>query len=572
MSFKIGKNILKVVDNFNIGVLTINRILTSNNSFNGIENTNIFIEEIIKSCKTKNEKLKQNSNDETKIQTNITPQNEHVVKENENIPKQEIIYKKDLKKASDINSNEIKPQKEDDSFLIKTDRLKFVGKASKIPTSSISRAINFGFLGASLFTNSLSMMVMDKIKGEDKKFSSYLVSESNAEKLTNTLCKMRGAALKLGQILSTFEDVVIPEPIKMALEKARAEADIMPNSQLIKILKHEYGKGWKEKFIEFNEEPFAAASVGQVHKAILKDGTTVAVKIQYPGVAQSIDSDLQNLKRVFDYFKMFPKGMYIDDLVKNLGNELRMECDYTQESEKQTLFRNLLSQDFFYYVPKVIKDYSTNLILCSEFVEGTNVDELDGYPQHIKDKVGEKILELTLRELFEFKFMQTDPNPANFFYDGFSNRINLIDFGAARPFDEKFVDNYMAIVHSAAINDQDNVIRYSKEIGFLTGMESKIMMESHCQATLAVGEPFNIKMKDEYFDFGNQDLTRKIYKLIPTMLKHRLKAPPTEVYSLHRKLSGAYLICIKLKSRVRSKKLFFDIYNKFYKTRLENKL
>ena len=100
-------------------------------------------------------------------------------------------------------------------------------------------------------------------------------------------------------------------------------------------------------------------------------------------------------------------------------------------------------------------------------------------------------------------------------------------------------------------------------------MESKIMLDSHTQATLAVGEPFNINLKDEVFDFSNQNLTRKIYKLLPTMLKHRLKAPPTEIYSLHRKLSGAYLICIKLKSRVRAKKLFFDIYDKFYKNRLE---
>lgn len=366
---------------------------------------------------------------------------------------------------------------------------------------------------------------------------------------------------------SSFEDIIIPEPIKFALEKARAEADIMPHSQLIKILKNEYGKNWKEKFQDFDEKPFAAASIGQVHQAISKEGEKMAIKIQYPGVAQSIDSDLSNLKRIFEYFKIFPKGLYIDELVKNLGNELKMECNYIEEASKQMLFKEMFKSDPFFYIPEIKSEYSTNLIIASQFVEGHNVDELDNYPQEIRDKVGSKILELCLRELFEFNFMQTDPNPANFFYDHKNNRLNLIDFGAARKFEKSFVDTYMKIVHAAANNDKDTVIEYSKHIGFLNGRENSVMREAHASATLAVGEPFNVK-NEEIFDFGNQNLTRKIYKLLPTMLKHRLKAPPTEIYSLHRKLSGAYLICIKLKSRVKSKQMFFDIYDNFYKGRI----
>jgi aarF domain-containing kinase len=344
----------------------------------------------------------------------------------------------------------------------------------------------------------------------------------------------------------------------------------MPHSQLIKILKAEYGKSWKEQFQEFDESPFAAASIGQVHQAILQSGKKVAVKVQYPGVATSIDSDLNNLKRVFEYFKIFPKGLYIDDLIKNIGNELRMECDYIQEGEKQMLFKNLLKENKNYYVPEIVKEFSTKLILCSEFVNGVNVDELDGeiYSQEERDFVGSKILELCLRELFEFRYMQTDPNPANFFYDKLNRRINLIDFGAARPYEEIFVDKYMKIVHAAAVDDRETIIRVSKDIGFLSGLESKVMLESHTQATLAVGEPFALKNKEEYFDFGNQNLTHKIYKLLPTMLKHRLKAPPTEIYSLHRKLSGAYLICIKLKSKVKSKEMFFNIYDSLYKNKI----
>jgi aarF domain-containing kinase len=355
--------------------------------------------------------------------------------------------------------------------------------------------------------------------------------------------------------------------LRIALEKARAEADIMPHSQLIKILKAEYGKNWKEKFTTFEEKPFAAASIGQVHLAYGKNGEKMAIKIQYPGVAQSIDSDLNNIKRLFEYFKIFPKGLYVDELIKNLGNELKMECNYPQEAEKQMAFKDLLKSYPIFNIPEVKKDYCTNLILASEFIEGNNIDELDEYPQSVRDLVGSKILELCLRELFEFNFMQTDPNPANFFYDDKTIKINLIDFGAARRFDKSFVDNYMKIVHAAAINDRDTLLEYSKRIGFLNGLENQIMKDAHAQATLAIGLPFNVNNQD-VFDFGNQNLTKTIYKLLPTMLKHRLKAPPTEVYSLHRKLSGSYLICIKLKSRVNSKKIFFDIYDKFYKGRI----
>lgn len=341
----------------------------------------------------------------------------------------------------------------------------------------------------------------------------------------------------------------------------------MPHSQLIKILKNEYGKNWKEKFQSFDEKPFAAASIGQVHTAFLKNGEKLAIKIQYPGVAQSIDSDLNNIKRIFDYFKIFPKGLYVNELLKNLGNELKMECNYIEEANKQMAFKELFKDDKFFYIPEVKKDISTNLIIASEFIEGHNVDELDDYPQSVRDKVGSKILELCLRELFEFNFMQTDPNPANFFYDSKKNRINLIDFGAARKFEKSFVDTYMKIVHAAAINDTATLIEYSKRLGFLSGEENHIMLDSHTKATLAIGEPFNVNNGD-VFDFGNQNLTKKIYRLLPLMLKHRIKAPPTEVYSLHRKLSGAYLICIKLKSRVNSKKMFFDIYDQFYKGRI----
>lgn len=143
---------------------------------------------------------------------------------------------------------------------------------------------------------------------------------------------MRGAALKVGQILSASEESVLPPIFRDAMEKARSEADIMPVKQVVRILEKSYGKEWQKNFKEINLFPFAAASIGQVHEAVLADGTRVALKIQYTGVAGSIDSDLDNFKLLIDVLGIFPRGLYLDELIRVTRGELHWECDYTREA------------------------------------------------------------------------------------------------------------------------------------------------------------------------------------------------------------------------------------------------
>lgn len=154
--------------------------------------------------------------------------------------------------------------------------------------------------------------------------------------------------------------------------------------------------------------------------------------------------------------------------------------------------------------------------------------------------------------------MQTDPNPANFFYDLDRKRLHLLDFGAGRDFPEAFLDEYMQIIHGAFINDKDKILHHSHKLGFLTGEENKEMLNAHYLGVLAVGEPF--RQKGRLYDFGNQHITKQIYEVMPTMAKHRLTPPPQEIYSLHRKIVGSYLMCIKLRSRVPARELFEETY------------
>ena len=141
------------------------------------------------------------------------------------------------------------------------------------------------------------------------------------------------------------------------------------------------------------------------------------------------------------------------------------------------------------------------------------------------------MLRLCLNELFVFNFMQTDPNWSNFFYNKATRKIWLLDFGATRPFSKQFVDKYIRIIRAAADNDRAGVLDWSRQLGFLTGYETKAMEDAHAEAVLILGEAF---AKDELFDFGKQHTTRRINNLVPVMINHRLTPPPEETYSLHR--------------------------------------
>lgn len=435
----------------------------------------------------------------------------------------------------------------------------------RVPTTPFSRALGFAGLGAGLawgtVQESAKRLVYGTPPSQDKKSAlSPLLSEKNAERLALALCRMRGAALKIGQMLSIQDESLVPAPILAALDIVRQGADVMPRSQLNQVLDAELGPDWSTKLISFDYEPIAAASIGQVHGAVTKDGMQVAMKIQYPGVANSIDSDIENVRLLLDYTNLIPKGLYLDRAMKVAKEELSRECDYELEAANQKRFRNLLSGTEGFYVPLVVDNLSRKKVLTTELVSGIPIDKVALLDQKTRNYIGEKLLELTLIELFVFRFMQTDPNWSNFLYDEATKLINLIDFGAARDYPKSFVDDYLGMVIACANSDADAVIEMSKRLGFLTGMESDIMLDAHVQAGFIVGLPF---AKPGGYDFRSTNITQGVSNLGATMLKHRLTPPPDEVYSLHRKLSGAFLACVKLGAVVPCREVLLKIYEQY---------
>ena len=427
--------------------------------------------------------------------------------------------------------------------------------------------VSFGGLAAGLGVGALAEVtrrglgINQEGHAQHVKSSNPLLSGANAERIVSTLCRVRGAALKLGQMLSIQDNSMVSPELQKIFERVRNSADFMPTWQMEKVLVSELGSDWNTKIKSFDKRPFAAASIGQVHRAVLHDGREVAMKIQYPGVAESIDSDINNLKGVLSMWSVLPEGLYVDSAMRVARKELTWECDYVREAECLSKFKNLLAEDPILYVPEVISELSTKRVITTELVNGMPLDKMcEQISQEKRNEICRSMLGLCLKEVFVFKFMQTDPNWSNFLYDSITGRVSLLDFGASRGFSQQFTDVYLKAIHAATLNDRNAVLDYSRQMGFLTGYESKVMETAHIDTVMILGEAFTPGVN---FDFSTQSTASRVHNLIPVMLRHRLTPPPEESYSLHRKLAGCFLLCTKLNASIDCHSLFQDVYDNY---------
>ncbi|XP_023807429.1 atypical kinase COQ8A, mitochondrial isoform X1 [Oryzias latipes] len=351
----------------------------------------------------------------------------------------------------------------------------------RVPVTRIGRLVNFGGLAFGLGIGAIAEAAKKsfKIKQEGPRQavldSNPFLSEANAQRIVRTLCKVRGAALKLGQMLSIQDEAFINPQLAKIFDRVRQSADFMPTKQMMKVISGDLGPNWREELEFFEERPFAAASIGQVHLGRLKDGREVAMKIQYPGIAKSIESDVRNIMTALSLSHALPEGLFPEHLVGVMSRELALECDYLREAQCARNFKQLLKDHPFFCVPDVIEELSGRHVLTTTLVPGFPLDKATDLSQGLRNEICEQILVLCLRELFEFRYMQTDPNWSNFFFDPQTHRVALLDFGATRGFDQSFTDAYIEVIKAAADQDREGVLLRSRAMKFLTGYESKVV-------------------------------------------------------------------------------------------------
>lgn len=381
--------------------------------------------------------------------------------------------------------------------------------------------------------------------------SSVFLTRANARRLARRLSRMRGAAMKLGQLLSLEGDDLLPAEFAEALAILRASADAMPASQVRRVLGRAYGREWEKRFRRFDFEPLAAASIGQVHEAVAADGRELALKIQYPGVARSINSDVDNLAAVLRLTRVLPIGIDVSGIVAEAKRQLRAEASYQTEASNLRRYRALLRDDPHLVTPAVHEDLTTERILAMDLIRGRPFEDLRGteHPQALRDAIGASLQRLMFRELFEFRFMQTDPNFANYLFLPETDRVALLDLGAAREISEELACLYRELFRAAIAADRRELERAVVAIGFASADEQVDRMEGFLDLILLVCEP--LRHRGAY-DFGASDLAARVRDAGFALAFERgfLNAPPPPTIFLHRKLAGTFFLCARIRARV----------------------
>jgi predicted unusual protein kinase regulating ubiquinone biosynthesis (AarF/ABC1/UbiB family) len=420
-----------------------------------------------------------------------------------------------------------------------------------VPEGRLNRFLQLGLAAGELAVGG-AIEGLRRLAGSGSSGSgSALLSADNARRLAARLSRMRGAAMKLGQIASMHGEDVLPREFARVLAVLAADAAPMPSEQLHRVLGREWGKGWRSRFARFDEEPIAAASIGQVHRARTLDGRELALKIQYPGVARSIAGDVDNAAALLRLFDLLPVEIDVAGLATEAKRQLMQEADYVAEARFLERYRKLVANDGALLVPRVHRDLTTSRIMAMDYVEGVPLATVarSDLPQPRRDRIGETLERLLFRELFEFGVMQTDPNFGNYLYRRETDRIVLLDFGSTLLLDADFVERYRRITRAVVDGDRDAVAREAEGIGYFAPGASREQARATVDVIELVCEPLTHRGR---YDFGASDLVARTRDLVLELGIRRalLRSPPPRTLFLHRKLAGSFMLLARLGARI----------------------
>ena len=418
----------------------------------------------------------------------------------------------------------------------------------RIPESRLGRLMHLGRLAGGIAGGALSEGARQLGQGRRPSLGDLLLTPANARRLADRLSELRGAAMKVGQILSMEAGEFLPPELTEVLHRLRANAHTMPLGQVAEVLTRAWGKGWERGFKRFSFTPLAAASIGQVHEATTRDGLHLAIKVQYPGVRRSIDSDVDNVATLLNLFRLIPADIDVGPLLAEAKRQLHQEADYQQEAALLGRFADQLAGDPGFEVPEVLASHTTPEVLAMTFLAGRPIEDLREAPSAERNRVATALLDLTLREVFDWGLVQTDPNFANYRYrdDGC---IQLLDFGAVREYPPAWREAFRGMLKAAIERDAAGIEQGAIAIGYL-GAEDPA--DYRAAMVTLVEDAVEPARSPGGYHFGRSDLARRMSeKVLDLRLRQRFgRLPPPGMLFLHRRLGGLYLLFSHLRAEV----------------------
>lgn len=386
-------------------------------------------------------------------------------------------------------------------------------------------------------------------RGEAPRLSDMLLTPGNARRVADQLSRLRGAAMKLGQMISMDAGDVLPRELTEILSRLRESAHFMPPAQLEKVLAAEWGAGWRAQFRSFGAQPIAAASIGQVHRAVLPDGRVLAIKVQYPGIARSIDADVDNVATLLRVSGLLPQTLDVAPLLAEAKCQLHEESDYVREAAMMVRYGELLRGDDRFVVPQPYVPLSGPNVLAMDYIDARPIDTLASAPQPVRDSAMEALLGLVLRELFGFGFMQTDPNFANFRWRPDEGRLVLLDFGAARPVPPATTQAYRRLMAAGLSEDKEALRAALIEVGFVSEQQ---ITRHHDAFDRAINVLIDHLGKPGLFDFADRSFVERVRAEAETIASDRSSwhIPPIDTLFVQRKVSGTALLATRMKARL----------------------
>ncbi len=340
----------------------------------------------------------------------------------------------------------------------------------KIPTSRVGRTAKIGGLAAGQAIRQAGTRAANVARSKEQRDAALERRHIEAaEQIVAALGTMKGAAMKVGQVMSFLDVGLVPEEYREEFQRKLGELrDAAPTvgfKDMRRVIEDELGERLQDVFGDFDQEPIAAASIGQVYRAQLLDGREVAVKVQYPGVAAAVRADMQNLGLILRLAKRIAPGMDPKAIGDEIRERIHEELDYELEAQNQRTLARIFRGHPFIRVPEVITSLSRERVMVSEFVEGIGFEELKRHPQEERDRVGEIMFRFYFSCLYRHHQFSGDPHPGNsmLLEDG---RVAFLDFGLFKRMPQGTVELEIEVARAVIEGDTETIMRIGAETGF----------------------------------------------------------------------------------------------------------